>query len=108
MGKGLRPLCRDGLLLGEDGAVTLYDDEESVIARAQVAAVWAHKAGFPVKGLQIHIDGSKFTLDQAPAPMARQSPALIVSYIRRTGALSDSFLAWLSANGGNVGDPPLT
>lgn len=40
--------------------------------------------------------------------MARQSPALIVSYIRRTGALSDSFLAWLSANGGNVGDPPLT
>ena len=105
VGRGLRPISRDGALLVEDGTVKLYDGAENVIARAQVGDVWAHKARFPVKGLQIHIDGSRYTLDDAAPPRARLSPARLVTHIKRTGDLSDAFLAWFAAHGANVGKP---
>ncbi|MEO7836076.1 MAG: hypothetical protein ABIS21_00365 [Acidimicrobiales bacterium] len=105
IGRGLRPRARNGALVVVDGTLTLYDTEEKVIARAPVGEVWAHRARLPVKGLQIIIDGSRYTLDDAPPPLAKLSPALMLSYIKRTDHLSEQFLDWFGAHGGNVGEP---
>ena len=48
--------------------VTLYDGKEQVIASAPVGDVLAHRARFPAQGLQINIDGTRYTLDTARRP----------------------------------------
>ena len=80
----------------------LYDGKKRLIAQAPVGEVWAHKARFPIKGLQLNVDGSRYTLDRAPSGVTAFG---IGASIRSTGELIDVFLRWFPDHGGNAGRP---
>ncbi len=86
--------------------MTLYDGKERVIAQGPVDQVWAHKARFPLSGLQLTIEGTRYTLDRAPGWEAAASPLLLGKTIHSTGKLVASFLEWYPTQGGRVGKPP--
>lgn len=106
VGRGLRPLAFNGALIVEVGQVTLYDGKERVIAQGPVDQVWARKARFPVSGLQLTIEGTRYTLDRAPGWGAAASPLLLGKTIHGTGKLVKAFLDWYPTQGGRVGEPP--
>lgn len=99
VGKGIRPLTQSGSLVVETGWLRLRDGKERVIAEGPVEEIWAHKGWLPGSGFRLHIGGTKYTLDQAGGFTA---PGMMVG----THRLTEAFLEWFPAHGGNVGKPP--
>lgn len=99
--KGLRTLAEAGGLVGEDGTVTIYDEEEQVIATAPCGDVWAHQSELPGAPLQVWLDGTRYRIDDAPAPatsLLRMLPGVSKGFI-------GEFLEWFPTQCGNVGKP---